>query len=380
MFFDKGASFMKNIMDIDQDHNRFRDIIRGKIKKDLKKYVSQGELIGKRGKDFISIPVPQIDLPDFRFGRRGFEGVGQGEGEPGTPLAPGDTDDSGGGEAGNASGQHILEVDLTMEELAQILGEGLELPRIKPKGKNEIYASKFRFTSERRTGPESLRRFRPTFKRALKRQMMSGAYDPENPCVIPIHEDKRFLSWREKQNPESNALICYIMDVSGSMGDEQKEIVRTESFWIDTWIETQYKKTKSLHIIHDAVAQRVDRETFYHTRESGGTVISSAYELFLKIQEKEYPESEWNIYVFHFSDGDNWSGGDNDVCATLLKEKILPIVNLFGYGQVESAYGTGQFINELESKVTGFDNLVISRISKKADIYQSIKDFLGRGM
>ena len=75
-------------------------------------------------------------MPNFRFGRRNTGGVGQGEGEPGTPLAPGDVEEDGAGQAGNAPGGHILEVDLTMEELAQILAEELELPRIQPKGSN----------------------------------------------------------------------------------------------------------------------------------------------------------------------------------------------------------------------------------------------------
>ncbi len=70
-----------------------------------------------------------------------------------------------------------------------------------------------------------------------------------------------------------------MMDVSGSMGDEQKEIVRIESFWIDTWLRKQYKGLETRFIIHDAVAREVDRDTFFHTRESGGTMISSAYKL-----------------------------------------------------------------------------------------------------
>jgi uncharacterized sporulation protein YeaH/YhbH (DUF444 family) len=67
------------------------------------------------------------------------------------------------------------------------------------------------------------------------------------------------------------------MDVSGSMTDEQKEIVRTEAFWIDTWLSSQYDGIETRYIIHDAVAKEVDEQTFYHTRESGGTRISSAY-------------------------------------------------------------------------------------------------------
>ena len=115
----------------------------------------------------------------------------------------------------------------------------------------------------------------------------------------------------------------------------------------------------------DAVAQEVDRETFFHTRESGGTVISSAYELSNKIIEDEYPQELWNIYLFHFSDGDNWSGGDTDRCINLLKTNLLPKVNLFGYGQVESTYGSGQFIRELENNVSDIDNLVLSGIENK---------------
>src|SRR5688572_9145884 len=125
------------VLNIEQDYLRFRQIVRGKIKQDLKKYISQGELIGKKGKDFVSIPIPQIEMPNFRFGRRNAGGVGQGDGEPGTALAPGDvTEDAG--QAGNAPGGHILEVDLTMDELAQLLAEELELPRIQPKGTNRM--------------------------------------------------------------------------------------------------------------------------------------------------------------------------------------------------------------------------------------------------
>ena len=96
------------------------------------------------------------------------------------------------------------------------------------------------------------------------------------------------------------------MDVSGSMTDEQKEIVRIEAFWIDTWIKAHYQGVETVYIIHDAVAQEVDEHTFYHTRESGGTKISSAYDLAEKIIRKHYPPDQWNIYGFHFSDGDNW--------------------------------------------------------------------------
>ncbi|MCS6915166.1 MAG: DUF444 family protein [Myxococcales bacterium] len=363
---------------IDQDHRRFREIVRGKIKQNLRKYIVQGEMLGKKGKDVVSIPLPQIDIPHFRFGGKQSGGVGQGPGEVGDSLGPGQ-EQPGAGKAGDREGQHILEVDVTLEELAQILQEELKLPRIQPKGKEKILAWKDRYIGVRRTGPESLRHFRHTFKAALRRQIAMGTYDPTNPRVSFVREDRRYRSWRTDPMPQSCAVIIYMMDVSGSMGDEQKEIVRIESFWIDTWLRNQYKGLESRYIIHDAMAREVDRDTFFRTRESGGTMISSAYKLCAKMIEEEYPPTEWNIYPFHFSDGDNWSVDDTLACIDLLKSKILPAVNVFCYGQVESPYGSGQFIKDLEEHFGQDDRVITSEIKNKDAIMDSIRTFLGSG-
>src|ERR1700680_568735 len=168
---------------IERDQQRFRKIVRGKVKSNLSKYISRGEMIGKKGKDLVSIPLPQIDIPQFRYGQKGSGGVGQGPGQPGQPLGPGK--DDGEGRAGDQPGGHILEVELTMEEMAQILGEELELPRIQPRGKKNIVSTHDKYTGIRQTGPESLRHFKRTFKRALKRQISSNTYNPEVPIVIP---------------------------------------------------------------------------------------------------------------------------------------------------------------------------------------------------
>src|SRR6185436_14749148 len=109
---------------IDQDHRRFREIVRGKIKQNLKKYITQGEMVGKKGKDLVSIPLPQIDIPHFRYGQKQQGGVAQGDGQPGDALGQGEPQ-PGEGKAGDRPGDHLLEVELSMEELAAILGEEL---------------------------------------------------------------------------------------------------------------------------------------------------------------------------------------------------------------------------------------------------------------
>jgi uncharacterized protein len=366
---------------IDQDHSRFRQIVRGKIRQNLRRYISQGELIGKQGKDRVSIPIPQIDIPRFRFEDRQQGGVGQGDGEPGDPMSGQAQDGDGGpGQAGSEAGDHVLEVDVTLEELADILGEELELPHIETKGKSTLIDKKDRYVGIRTVGPNSLRHFKRTFRAALKRQLSSGTYNPERPVIIPTREDMRFKSWRTEEEPIANAVILYMMDVSGSMGDEQKEIVRIESFWIDAWLRRHYKGIETRFIIHDAVAREVDRDTFFRTRESGGTMISSAYKLAAKIIEADYPVSEWNIYPFHFSDGDNWSVDDTLLCVDLMKHELLPASNMFCYGQVESPYGSGQFIKDLKEHFRNEEQLVVSEIRDRDAIVGSIRDFLGRGV
>jgi len=359
---------------IDKDKTRFDQIVRGKIKKNLGKYISGREMIGRKGRNIVSIPIPQIELPKFHYGSNKKSGVGQGEGENGKPI-----DGEGEGKAGNKSGSHILEVEISVEELAKILGEELELPRIEPRGKNNITTTSGRYTGIRRVGPESLRHFKRTFKEALKRELSSGEYDPDDPIIIPMREDKRYRSWKERQNPDNNAVIIYMMDVSGSMGKEQKDIVRQEAFWIDMWLKSQYKNIERRFIVHDAAAKEVNEHTFFHLREAGGTKISSALELCANLIEKKFRPSDWNIYPFHFSDGDNWSSRDTEKCIDVLNDHLLPVCNVFCYGQVKSAYGSGQFKKDMDKAYPEDERVITSDIPDRDGIMNSIKDFLGKG-
>lgn len=365
------------IKKIEKDHARFRDIIKGQIRKDLRKYISSGEMIGRQGKYTVSIPLPQLRLPTFRYGRNDKSGVGQGPGDVGTPVAPGDP--NGHAHAGDAPGSHVLEVELTIAELAQILGEELKLPCIKPKDRSSIIIEHDKYTGIARVGPESLRHFKRTYREALKRDIAAGTYDPDNPIIVPIREDKRYRSWKTKEKPQNAAVIIYMMDISGSMGEEQKEIVRTEAFWIDAWLKSQYKKLDTRYIVHDAAAKEVDRETFYHLKESGGTKISSAYKLCSELIYKNYNPAEWNIYPFHFSDGDNWGDEDTKHCVEILTNDLFPRVNVFCYGQVQSSYGSGQFIKELHTNFPKHNQLLTSEIRDRDSIPESIRDFLGTG-
>jgi uncharacterized protein len=358
------------VLNIDRDLGRFKDIVRGKVRRDLRKHMSSKELVGRQGKKMVSIPLPQIGIPRLRYGKNDG-GLGQGDGQ-GEGAGEGQ-------EAGDAPGEHVLEVEFTVEELAEIMGEELELPRIEPKGRQDAKTVKHIYKGISRVGPESLRHFKRTYRQALKRTIASGGWVPERPVIVPIKDDKRYRTFVQEKEPRSAAVLVYMMDVSGSMGQEQKDIVRAEAFWLDAWIRLHYDDVETRFIIHDAQAREVDRDTFFRTRESGGTLISSAYRLAVDLIEKDYPREDWNIYPFHFSDGDNWSSADTRACMALLRDKLVPWSNQFSYAQVDSQYGSGQFIKDLDEHFGDEERVVTSRVPDRDAIMDSIRDLLKAG-
>jgi uncharacterized sporulation protein YeaH/YhbH (DUF444 family) len=291
----------------------------------------------------------------------------------------------GKGQGGEDEGQHLLEVDVSLEELADILAEELRLPRIKPRGQHRITTIKDKYTGIRPVGPASLRHFKRTYREALKRQIALGAYDPHNPVIVPIKNDLRFRTWNEVKKPQSNAAIIYMMDVSGSMADEQKELVRLEAFWIDTWLRRNYEGIESRYIVHDVRAAEVDKKTFFSVKEDGGTKISSAYQCAKELLNAHYDPNDWNIYLFHFSDGDNSSDADNRLCVKIIQEQLLPIANMFGYCQVTSSYGSGSFLGVLNEAFPGGapdesgPRLITSRVNGREDLYESLRTLFKSG-
>jgi hypothetical protein len=235
----------------------------------------------------VTIPLPQISLPRFRFGDNQKQGVGQGEGETGQP-APGQQGD-GPGRPARTKGKHSIEVDVSLEDLAKILGEELELPNIEPRGHKQLRAAAGRYTGISRAGPMSLRHFKRTFREALKRQIASGTYDPDHPLVIPIREDLRFRALQTREGAAGQRRD-HLHDGRVRLDGARAEGDRAHRGLLDRHLAAQpIQEPRGVYIVHDAVAQEVDQHTFFHLRESGGTKISSAYELCLLMMRDKYP-------------------------------------------------------------------------------------------
>lgn len=366
---------------IGRDQDAFHRKLRREIKQNLDKYITRGEMIGKVGDKFVSIPLPQIQIPQFRYGNKGNGGVGQGDGDIGQSLGP-QQGQGGSGTGSGGGGEHILEVEVDLDTLAEILGEALTLPRLLPKQtQGQIVEHKDKYTGIRSVGPESLRHFKRSFKRALRRNIAGGTYIPGEPFVIQ-KEDKQYKAGKPVPLPETVALLINMMDVSGSMSDEMKQIARILSWWTELWIKHHYKGIDKAYIIHDDTAKLVDEHTFYHTRESGGTKISSAFDICDQIcdgkLEVETPQGKktftvetTNFYGLYVGDGDNFSG-DDQRAIEVLSERLLAKLNLLGYVEVGNNRST--FMDDLESgNLTKRESVRTAKCPTRTEILPSIR-------
>lgn len=224
----------------------------------------------------------------------------------------------------------------------------LKLPNLKQKP-NEVYdETKIKYNNISLVGPESLRHNRRTLIQTLKRQAAEGTLDDlsyvpglKDPIKIlrPINDDKRYRQYNEIKIPSSNALIVFARDGSGSMDAVKCDIVSDMCWWIDTWIRRFYDRVDRLYVWHDSSAMEVNEEKFYKYRFGGGTTCSSALKFIHKQFENRYPPNKWNIYVFYFTDGENWRD-DNDIfISTLQKDFTQEVVNFVGITQILSSMG-----------------------------------------
>jgi uncharacterized sporulation protein YeaH/YhbH (DUF444 family) len=171
----------------------------------------------------------------------------------------------------------------------------------------------------------------------------------------------------------------YIVDgmlSHNSMGEFEKYIARSFYFWMVRFLRTKYNNVQIVFISHHTEAKEVTEEEFFHKGESGGTQVSSAYELALQIIKERYNPEDWNIYPFHFSDGDNlpW---DNDRCVQLVN-KLMELCNIFGYGEIrEGHYRSPSTLMSAYNKITDKKFTAVT-ISDKKEVYPALRKFFAQ--
>lgn len=355
------------------DQSRHQEKIKEAIRQNLPEIIAEEAIITSDGKRLIKVPIRSLEEYRFRFDPYQGERVGQGEGDSqvGDVLGrrPGRGDGAG---AGNGDGLDMYEAEVTVDDLAELIFADLGLPDLRPKTTREVPTEAVKYTDVRRKGPMANLDRRRTMMENLKRNARAG-----HAGLGPIaNEDMRFKVWEQELRPTSSAVVLAMRDASGSMGEFKKYITRSLFFWMVRFLRTRYQDVEIVFITHHSEAQEVDEESFFHLAESGGTRVSSAYGLCWEIINQRYDPASWNIYPFHFSDGDNWSESDNKLCVELV-HKLLGVANLFGYGEIrEPGYTSslmGAFTEILDPR------FVIVTITEKRDVYPALQKWFSRG-
>ncbi|MBO9680087.1 MAG: YeaH/YhbH family protein [Acidovorax sp.] len=183
--------------------------------------------------------------------------------------------------------------------------------------------------------------------------------------------DLRFRNRTRVPVPSSQAVMFCVMDVSGSMDQERKDLAKRFFILLYLFLTRHYEKIDIVFIRHHTQAAEVSEEEFFHSTESGGTVVSSALVLLEQIVRARYPVGDWNIYVAQASDGDNF-GDDGANCRALLAEKILPLVRYFAYVQV--AQEEQNLWEEYSRLAPLFPHFAMRKVSEASEIYPVFRD------
>ncbi|BCG58424.1 sporulation protein YhbH [Paenibacillus sp. URB8-2] len=357
-----------------QDQERHQQKVKEAIKSNLPDLVTEENIIMSDGKQIVKVPIRSLDEYRIIYNYRKQKHVGQGDGDSqiGDVLGrePSQAGPGKGDKAGDQPGQDLVEAEVDLEDLEDILFQEFELPHLKPKDKEEIEVQSIVFNDIRKKGMMSNIDKKRTLLENLRRNGRRGK--PGIHGISP--DDLRYKTWDETTIPHSNAVIIAMMDTSGSMGTFEKYCARSFFFWMTRFLRRQYEKVEIVFLAHHTEAKEVTEHDFFTRGESGGTICSSAYQKALDIIDKRYPPSKYNIYPFHFSDGDNLSS-DNERCVKLIGE-LLKRSNIFGYGEVNQYNRSSTLMSAYKHiKQPQFMHYVIK---DKKEVYQALKTFFGK--
>ena len=370
-----------------EDRRRHRQLVEKSIKDNLGDILSEESIIGESKNKKFKIPIRGIKEYQFVYGRNN-KGVATGVGEEKRGDKVGKVDQGkgkGNTGAGNNEGDDIYETEITLEELLDYIIEDLDLPNLDKKKYSEIitestgrkkgyqkYGINPRLAKKRTVMAKISRK--QGKKRALREIGMSE--EEVNEQRFPfMEEDLRYSRVKMKPKRESNAVLIFIMDVSGSMDITKKFMARSFFFVLSRFIRRKYNNIAFEFISHTTSAKNVSEYEFFHRAESGGTYISSGLNMALDIIHSKYPPEVWNIYPFYASDGDNWSE-DNEKALKAINE-LCDTCNMVGYAELlPSTYSTTMYYRfEKEIKKSNFVSVIVK---EKKDLWNGIKLMLSK--
>ena len=371
------------------DRQRHKDKIDKAIKDGIHNIVADESIIGKDGKKKIKIPVKGIKEYRFVYGdNENKKNVGSAQGkdiEKGQRVGSRDKGQSAKpNKAGNNKGEEYYEVEITLDELANYLFEDLKLPNMEKKKIKNIIERSYKRHGYRSKGIRPRLDKKETIKNKIKRKkkaVKNKTFDPENDERFLFHnDDLKYRHIKEKTKQSSNAVVFFIMDVSGSMTKDKKFLARSFFFLLYQFVRSKYENIEHCFISHDYSASEVSEEDFFGKATNGGTLVSTGLEKCYEIISSRYNADNWNVYVFQCSDGDNWPE-DNEK-TTHYVSVLKRLSQFFGYCEIEprdrkrSSWGMMSSVSETYSPFVD-NKFKIAEIRNKDDLWLAFQRFFG---
>lgn len=394
-----------------------------RYKNQIKRAVS--DAVGKRSiteidqGEQITIPAKDISEPMFHRGHGGhIERILPGNdsfiaGDRIKRPEGGGAGGSGGNASDSGEGEDNFVFELSREEFLELYFEDLELPDLVKKELARLNTFKTVRAGVSTSGiPNNINVLRSMKQATGRRVALASPYkrqlkdadeeltlllrspDPDQSVVLKLEKDIEFLKKKIKtvpfidtidlrynnrvrvSAPSTQAVMFCVMDVSGSMDEAKKDIAKRFFILLYMFLTKNYEKIELVFIRHHTSAKEVNEEEFFYSRETGGTVVSSALELLNTVIEARYPPQAWNIYVAQASDGDNWNA-DSPYCQELLQEKIMPLLQYFAYIEIMPRHH--QSLWEVYQQIKDqHHNFAMENIDTVADIYPVFRELFKR--
>lgn len=389
---------------------RFLNRFKKQIKESISKALSQRSITDIHGGEKISISKKDISEPFFHHGPGGsihYVFPGNREYSVGDTITrpPASQQQGAGGDASDqGEGADEFTFEINKDEFLDFFFEDLELPdlvktelKALPQFQNvksglSLYGSpgninitrSFRKALGRRIsfGTEKRKKLKTAEDRLSKLDRKIActsdrrlhlekyiAFMKKKIAAIPFVDTSDILYNRNNKqiSPSTQAIMFCIMDVSGSMDEAKKDMAKRFFILLYLFLTRTYQKINIIFIRHHTSAKEVDEEEFFYSRETGGTVVSSALELIYDIIIDRFATNDWNIYVAQASDGDNWNA-DSPYCQSLLKEKIMPLVQYYAYIEIMPRHHQSLWTAYLAVKEE-HTHFAMQTISKPSEIF-----------
>jgi uncharacterized sporulation protein YeaH/YhbH (DUF444 family) len=403
------------------NRTRFLRRYREHIKKAVEEAVSRRSITDMEHGEQISIPGRDIDEPVLHHGRGGKQ----------TTVHPGNKEFSsgdriprpqggGGGGAGQGkasnSGEGMDEFvfQITQDEFLDFMFEDLELPNLVKKqltGSDTFKTVRAGISSE--GNPSRINIIRTLRSAHARRIALSGGSrnklrevkaelerlkleEPDNLSDIQALEaeitrlraridkvpfldtfDLKYNLLSKQPTPSSKAVMFCLMDVSGSMTQATKDIAKRFFILLYLFLKRNYERIDVVFIRHHTSAREVDEEEFFYSRETGGTIVSSALKLMQEIMAERYPINEWNLYAAQASDGDNWND-DSPICRDILVRQILPFMQYYTYVEITPREHQALWYEYEQVRAAFSGSFSQQQIVSAADIYPVFRELFQR--